>query len=191
VLTGEGRAPLNRERVEALLTPDHSWPIPDLLGSVGSTNDVIAERAAAGAPEGTCVVAEEQVAGRGRRGRTWVSPPGSGLWVSVLVRAADRPVEARGLLPLLAGMAARTALLADYLRALSALIRRWHAGDPSLLEEYREVCLSIGRTVEAHLPDGSVLVGSASGVDEEGHLLVASAGTTRVVTAGDVVHATI
>lgn len=78
---------------------------------MGSTNDLIAELAELGAPEGTCVVAEEQVAGRGRRGRAWISPPGSGLWVSVLIRPGDRPREAWGVLPLLAGLAARSALI--------------------------------------------------------------------------------
>lgn len=61
-----------------------------------------------GAPEGTVVVADEQTAGRGRLGRTWVSDPGSGLWCSVLLRMA--PDTARGLVPLLAGVAVADAI---------------------------------------------------------------------------------
>jgi BirA family biotin operon repressor/biotin-[acetyl-CoA-carboxylase] ligase len=57
--------------------------------SVGSTNDVAARLAEAGAPEGTTVVAEEQTAGRGRSGRTWFSAPGAGLYVSVIIRPDD------------------------------------------------------------------------------------------------------
>jgi BirA family transcriptional regulator, biotin operon repressor / biotin---[acetyl-CoA-carboxylase] ligase len=77
--------------------------------SISSTNDVAARLADAGAAEGTWVVADEQTAGRGRRGRTWVSPPGAGLYVSVIFR----PLSAAGpddrltpLLTLMAGVAA-------------------------------------------------------------------------------------
>lgn len=66
------------------------------LDSVASTNDVARDMAASGSPEGTCVLAREQTAGRGRQGRTWASPPGKGLYVSVIlrptIRAAQSPV---------------------------------------------------------------------------------------------------
>jgi BirA family biotin operon repressor/biotin-[acetyl-CoA-carboxylase] ligase len=51
-----------------------------------STNDVAARFADAGATDGTTVIAETQTSGRGRQGRTWFSPPGAGLYVSVVVR---------------------------------------------------------------------------------------------------------
>ena len=53
----------------------------------GSTNDEARERAAGGASEGTVVWARVQRAGRGRRGRSWVSPPGN-LYFSVILRPA-------------------------------------------------------------------------------------------------------
>jgi BirA family transcriptional regulator, biotin operon repressor / biotin---[acetyl-CoA-carboxylase] ligase len=53
---------------------------------VGSTNDEVRRFAASGAPEGTVVVADRQTAGRGRFGRSWHSPPGTGLYLSVLLR---------------------------------------------------------------------------------------------------------
>jgi BirA family biotin operon repressor/biotin-[acetyl-CoA-carboxylase] ligase len=56
------------------------------LESTASTNDVAARLAESGAEEGTTVVAEMQTAGRGRHGRVWFSPPGAGLYVSVIVR---------------------------------------------------------------------------------------------------------
>ncbi len=56
------------------------------LPEVASTNDEVAARARAGAPEGVVVVADHQTGGRGRRNRTWESPPGSSLLVSVLLR---------------------------------------------------------------------------------------------------------
>jgi BirA family biotin operon repressor/biotin-[acetyl-CoA-carboxylase] ligase len=54
--------------------------------SIGSTNDVAARLAGGGAPEGTTVAAEAQTSGRGRLGRTWFSPQGAGLYVSVVIR---------------------------------------------------------------------------------------------------------
>ncbi len=60
------------------------WRI-EHFGEIGSTSDVVRERARAGEPEGLVVVAAVQTAGRGRGGNAWESPPG-GLWFSVLVR---------------------------------------------------------------------------------------------------------
>jgi len=54
----------------------------------GSTNDIAAQLADRGAEEGTIVVASSQTAGRGRMGRVWHSPPGAGLYVSIVCRAA-------------------------------------------------------------------------------------------------------
>ncbi len=62
-----------------------------------------------GAPEGVVAVADEQTAGRGRLGRTWVAPPGSALLVSVLLRPAV-PVERVHLVTLAAGLAALDAI---------------------------------------------------------------------------------
>ena len=53
---------------------------------IGSTNDEAARLAEHGAAEGTTVVASSQTSGRGRLGRSWFSPPGAGLYVSVVCR---------------------------------------------------------------------------------------------------------
>lgn len=56
-----------------------------------STNDVIEKLAHDGVKEGVVVFAESQTRGRGRLGRKWLSPPGKGLWFSVLLRPDFRP----------------------------------------------------------------------------------------------------
>jgi BirA family biotin operon repressor/biotin-[acetyl-CoA-carboxylase] ligase len=59
-----------------------------------STNDVVERLARDGAGEGAVVFAESQTKGRGRLGRTWLSPSHKGLWCSVLLRPALRLQEA-------------------------------------------------------------------------------------------------
>src|SRR3954454_4507417 len=78
------------------------------FSSIGSTNDVAAECAAAGDAEGTVVIADRQTAGRGRRGHTWFSPSGSGLYISLVVmagRARHSASRAMSLVTLMAGVA--------------------------------------------------------------------------------------
>ena len=58
---------------------------------VSSTNDLAREMAASGATEGTAVLAREQMAGRGRQGRSWSSPPGEGLYLSLVLRPEIKP----------------------------------------------------------------------------------------------------
>jgi BirA family biotin operon repressor/biotin-[acetyl-CoA-carboxylase] ligase len=76
---------------------------------VDSTNRYLLDCAAQGAPEGIVAVADEQTAGRGRLGRSWVAPPGAALLVSVLLRPAV-PVERRHLVTLAAALAATDAV---------------------------------------------------------------------------------
>jgi len=61
--------------------------------SVASTNDTLKELAEAGAPEGTVVLAEEQLRGKGRLGRSWSSPGGKGIWLSALLKPTVFPQE--------------------------------------------------------------------------------------------------
>lgn len=101
------RPPLSeRSLTRALITPGGFWSRIEVREETGSTNADVAAAAARGVPEGLVVVAESQIAGRGRRDRQWVSPPRAGLTVSVLLRPGPAvPSSAFGWLPLLAGVA--------------------------------------------------------------------------------------
>ena len=83
------------------------WTSVEVVAATGSTN---ADLLARGGPEGQVLVAEEQTAGRGRMGRSWVSEPGAALTFSVLLRPVSVPAYRRGWLPLLAGVAVATAV---------------------------------------------------------------------------------
>jgi BirA family biotin operon repressor/biotin-[acetyl-CoA-carboxylase] ligase len=75
-----------------------------------STNARAKYLAGDGAPEGTLVVAEKQTDGRGRRGRSWFSPPGEGIYTSIVLRPPIPPNEAPKL-TLLTSVALAEALL--------------------------------------------------------------------------------
>ena len=83
------------------------WVSVEVVASTGSTNADLLGR---GGPEGQVLVAEEQTAGRGRMGRSWVSAPGASLTFSVRLRPASVPAARRGWLPLLTGVAVASAL---------------------------------------------------------------------------------
>lgn len=83
-------------------------PVVRLYARCGSTNDLARAQADAGAPHGTLVLADAQTAGRGRSGKAWSSPPGLGVWMSMVARPASSPSP--GLLPILVGLAAAEAL---------------------------------------------------------------------------------
>jgi BirA family biotin operon repressor/biotin-[acetyl-CoA-carboxylase] ligase len=85
------------------------------ISEAASTNDLALTLAAAGEAEGTSVLADVQHAGRGRRGRTWFSPAGAGLYLSSIVRPKPRPTG-MPLVTLGAGVAAAHAV-----KALTAL----------------------------------------------------------------------
>jgi BirA family biotin operon repressor/biotin-[acetyl-CoA-carboxylase] ligase len=266
------RVALDPVRIRALLA-EAGWsgPEPLLLSTTTSTNVQAAQLAADGAAEGTCVVSEQQTAGRGRLGRTWLSPPYAGLWMSVVVRAEDQPVRRLGWLPLAVGLAtmdavrslhpipialkwpndlmARSAacggggglakfggilaerepdgavvvgiglnvaissdelpvptatslyleggstdrdrLLVQVLVHLQSRLRQWRAGDDALARDYRQACATLGRRVDVQLPGNRKVTGVATGIDEDGHLVVDTDGNSLTVTAGDVIHATI
>ena len=82
------------------------------FAETSSTNDVAMTLAERGAAQGTTVIASAQTAGRGRLGRSWYSPPGAGLYVSVVLRAP----QLAGLVTLAGGVA-----VADGIRTATGL----------------------------------------------------------------------
>ncbi|MEJ2679178.1 MAG: hypothetical protein P8174_08905 [Gemmatimonadota bacterium] len=83
------------------------WGVPELhvFRTITSTNDYAARRAHDGAPAGTLVLAEHQSAGRGRRGRAWLAPPGTALLLSMVYRLPADKGGVPGAAPLRVGLA--------------------------------------------------------------------------------------
>lgn len=247
----------------------------EILPEAGSTNDELVRRATGAEardwPDLSVVVTDNQTRGRGRLGRSWVSPAGKSLAISVLLRPrtaeGDRlPLDSLGWFPLLAGVAMARAvrsvvpagaalkwpndvlieerkvcgilsellpdtsgivigaglnltlepdelpvetaislsmagatdtdpdrLLAAYLHELDALYRPFLAsgGDAAasgLQRAVSDVCETIGRSVRVELPSGEAVLGTATGIDDGGRLIVDTNAGITAVAAGDVTH---
>lgn len=102
------RPPLDEHllTVELALTPDLTL---ELLPESPSTNQVAADRARDGAPDGLLVVADHQTAGRGRLDRTWETPAGAAITFSLVLRPTV-PASSWPWLPLLTGHTVAKAL---------------------------------------------------------------------------------
>ncbi len=102
---------LDREAILDAMDPQARRLVADveLHERIDSTNTHLMERARDGAPGGLACLAETQTAGRGRRGRHWVSPYAAGIALSVLWRFAVGPALLTGL-SLAAGVAAARAV---------------------------------------------------------------------------------
>lgn len=88
----------------APLLPEHMGLMA--LQEVDSTNEEAKRLAAKGNCHGTLVIAEKQTGGKGRRGRNWESPAGSGIWMTLIIQDAILP-ERASMLTLIAAMAVR------------------------------------------------------------------------------------
>jgi BirA family biotin operon repressor/biotin-[acetyl-CoA-carboxylase] ligase len=257
----------------ALVRPNGGYAALDVVDHTGSTNVDLTAAAQAGAADRTVLIAERQTAGQGRRSRGWVSPPGAGLYLSVLLRPTGLPPSRLPWLTLLAGVALartaesvgveavlkwpndlllgqrrrkaagvlaeisttdrtavvlgiglnvrplpaevplaagglaatsladegatdtnRTALAIRLLSELAGPEAAWRSdgGDPTpsgLRAEYLRRCATVGQRVRVELPGPAEVVGLATGLGDDGTLLVrADNGVERVLSAGDVVH---
>jgi len=75
------------------LTSDTDGIFTDVFSSTGSTNDVCKAAAAEGKAEGYIAIASEQTHGKGRSGRSFYSPPGTGIYLSILLRPRNLTPE--------------------------------------------------------------------------------------------------
>ncbi len=132
------------------------------LDSADSTNSELRALAAAESlPHGTVLATAQQTAGRGRLGREWITPPGTALAVSVLVRNFGISGLGVSWLPLLAGSAVAAAL-----QPLFGIGQRVGVKWPNDVHVRDEADAEAGRTglklcgvLSEMLPDGSVIVG--------------------------------
>lgn len=109
-----------------------------------------------------------------------------GIGLNVSTTADELPPGATSLAVEGAGCTDRDPLLRAVLRTLGDLYADWCGADLDLRPAYEAVCDTIDRDVRVQLPDGAVLTGRATGLDDSGRLLVATADGERAVSAGDV-----
>lgn len=112
-----------------------------------------------------------------------------GIGLNVTLRADERPVETATSLWLEGARETdRNLVLPLLVGHLDRVYRRWRdaGGDPAagLRDAYRERCVTLGSRVRVSRPDGSVLLGTASDIDDLGRLVVDG----EAVSAGDVTH---
>lgn len=100
---------LDADALAAALRASRAPVLPEVVETCGSTNEELLARAAAGAPSGTALACETQTAGRGRRGRAWIAPPGGSLAFSLLWRMPRSGAALAGL-SLAAGVACLRAM---------------------------------------------------------------------------------
>ena len=130
------------------------------FAEIDSTNSFALEQGAAGAPHGSVYLADAQSAGRGRGAHSWASPPGSGLYVSLLLRPSLAPGDALWIslaagLAVLAAVRTTTGLVADLRwpndilfgrRKVAGILTEMHA------EATRVRYLVVGIGINVHQP---------------------------------------
>lgn len=115
-------ADLALERIATLLTTGRYGRSLDVREATSSTNDDAGAAARAGVPAGHVIVADHQRDGRGARGRSWASPPGSDLYVSIVERL---PLQQAQLPPLTLAVGLAVAEAADALVAAERTRVKW------------------------------------------------------------------
>lgn len=112
---------INAQEIKSRLHTKYWGQETMFFEEVDSTNNVAKKMAEEGAPHGRLVIAENQNAGKGRRGRTWSSPEGTGIWMTFILRPQISP-QAASMLTLVAAMAVRKAI---YLETGLETVIKW------------------------------------------------------------------
>jgi BirA family biotin operon repressor/biotin-[acetyl-CoA-carboxylase] ligase len=110
------------ERISRALSESRIGATVRYEARVDSTNRLARDLGKQGADDGVVVIADEQTAGRGRRQRSWVSPAGKGIYVSVLLRPPGEAADAGAAVQLAAGIAVAETLASYCSRPL---MLRW------------------------------------------------------------------
>lgn len=138
------------------------WQKVDLIPETGSTNADLAVRARQGEVPGSVLITDYQSAGRGRQGRSWTAPPGSGIAMSILVRPENIDPSRWTWLSLLTGLA-----VSDGIRRTADLpaVLKW-PNDVLIAE--RKVCGILSERVDTSQGPACVIgVGINVGLTEE------------------------
>lgn len=100
---------MTEAEIKSLLHTD--WVAKEVLyfDTIDSTNTKAQELAEKGYPSGTLVVADKQESGKGRRGRSWVSPSGTGIFMTLMIKPDINPNNA-SMLTLVAALAVAKAI---------------------------------------------------------------------------------
>jgi BirA family biotin operon repressor/biotin-[acetyl-CoA-carboxylase] ligase len=133
----------------ATTRPDHSPQLGARLlrfETLSSTNDQARELALQGAGEGTCIMAREQTAGRGRQGRQWSSPLDTGLYLSIILRPQTTPTRA-AFITLAAAIAVAETLILDFQLPADIIYPN------DILVNGKKIC---GILVESSIADGKL-----------------------------------
>lgn len=102
----------NETEIKSILQTKKAGRRLFFFDEVDSTNNRAKQLAEAGEPDGTLVVAETQCAGKGRRGRQWLSLKGTGIWMSMVLRPEITPSQA-SMLTLVAALAVSDGIKAE------------------------------------------------------------------------------
>ncbi len=112
-----------------------------------------------------------------------------GLGLNTSLRRDELPVPHATSLELEGIADERNELAAQVMLSLHHRLSQWEDNDPALIQDYREVCATIGTDVRVILPGDKELLGTAINVSDEGLLLVRDdAGEVHELSAGDVFH---
>jgi BirA family transcriptional regulator, biotin operon repressor / biotin---[acetyl-CoA-carboxylase] ligase len=147
---------------QELIRPGALWQLIDLKPETGSTNADLAARAKQGEASGSVLITDYQSAGRGRQGRTWTAPPGSGIAMSILVRPEGIDAARWTWLSLLAGLA-----VSDGIRRTADLpaVLKW---PNDVLVAERKVCGILSERVDTSLGAACVVgIGINVGLSED------------------------
>ena len=184
------RPALDGVTLSAALVRDSSlWRSLEVVEEIGSTNAELIGRARdpedGGAPEGTVLVAEHQVTGRGRLDRVWTSPPRAGLTVSFLLRP-DVPAARKGWLPLLTGVA-----LAESVAEVTGVLPSLKWPNDLLAGDGRKLAGILAEAVSSPAHPTAVVVGTGLNVSTTGEELPDTGSSLARITGGTVDRGTV